>query len=282
MPKQLARFAADAAQEFFHLPLESINIMPTTTNEIGAPRVSPQALRAIAKYAVITGLFALTTAIAHAAPEKDAQLSAALEDALRVQQRLEMAGELSVMFEQCAGSLPAFADKNRSQLKEWKLKNEATLAELEQHKMFGPSYRERMDKARKPAPPEWAENLKELCEGLAQKELGQKHSGPPADTPQQVWSSYLAALRKGDRAAALQCLSLEIRSQYRQLLDAMNPAAMRDVADQVKSLKMSTLVGASPGSAIIASAVVEMRGGNGGEIMFVKDQLSGRWLIGGM
>ena len=226
---------------------------------------------------------ALLVSAAHAAAGSDGLPMPANEAELRTQHRLEMAGELSVMFKQCTKNVAGFELKNRAQLNIWARNNAATVAELERHAIFGPPYRERLTAASKPSPASWADDLTEYCDAIAQRELGQKPSGPPAATPQQTWDSFIAALRKADKTSALLCLSLEIRSQYRQMFDGMTSKAMHDMTDHIKVVKMSTLIGgSSPDTATMATAVVETRDGNGGEIMFIKSKLNGRWQIGSM
>lgn len=226
---------------------------------------------------------ALPGSAAHAAVESDAVPITTTEADLRTQHRLELAGELSVMFKQCTKSVAGFEVKNRAPLKIWARDNAANLAELERHTIFGPPYRDRLTAASKPSPASWADDLNEYCDAIAQRELGQKPSGPPAATPQQTWDSFTAALRRADKASALLCVSLEIRSQYRAMFDGMTSKAMQAMADHIKVVKMSTLIGgSSPDTASIATAVVETRDGNGGEIMFVKSKLNGRWQIASM
>ena len=226
---------------------------------------------------------ALFVSAAHADAGIDGLPMPATEAELRTQHRLELAGELSVMFKQCTKSVAGFEVKNRAQLKIWARNNVATLAELERHAIFGPLYRERLTSASKPSPENWVDDLTEYCDAIAQRELGQKPLGPPAATPQQTWDSFIAALRKADKTSALLCVSLEIRSQYRQMFDGMTSKAMQDMADHIKVVKMSTLIGGSSAdTATMATAVVETRDGNGGEIIFMKSKLNGRWQISSM
>lgn len=224
----------------------------------------------------------LGVSAAQAAAGNDGLEKLAEEAKWREQHRLELAGELSAMFERCTNSVAGFEMKNRAQLKAWARNNASTLVELEQHKIFGPPYRERLAAASKPAPASWADDLAEHCDDIAQRELGQKPSGPPAATPQQTWDSFTAALRKADKKSALLCLSLEIRSQYRQMFNGMTLKSMRDMADHLKSIKMFKLIGNSPETATLATALVETRDGNSGEVMFVKSKLNGRWQISSM
>lgn len=57
-------------------------------------------------------------------------------------------------------------------------------------------------------------------------------------SPEETWAAFLAALRAGDRKAALECMTPELRSRRRGPMDSMDAAAMRAMADGMSPLAL--------------------------------------------
>ncbi|MBL0142528.1 MAG: hypothetical protein IPP91_10640 [Betaproteobacteria bacterium] len=97
---------------------------------------------------------------------------------------------------------------------------------------------------------------------------------PTYATPTKTWEVFLAALRKGDRAAAGACLTPNVLEKWAPILEKLSTADMKKMADTVRSFAPAMQLEAH------AEYAVDREGGTGGIVSFAKHY--GEWKIAQM
>jgi len=94
---------------------------------------------------------------------------------------------------------------------------------------------------------------------------------PAYATPEKTWGVFLAALRKGDRVAAVACLTPGAFSNWAPIFNKLSAADMKEMADTVRTFAPAVQLETH------AEYAVGREGGTGGIVSFVKQ--NGEWKI---
>ena len=97
---------------------------------------------------------------------------------------------------------------------------------------------------------------------------------PQFSSPEKTWQRYLAALRKGDREAAVSCLTSTAREKYSRLIQQAPNEQLRKMAESIKGFRVSSRFGD------VIEAVAIRHDGHAGMIYF--QNVDDEWKIGEM
>ncbi|MGE5139253.1 MAG: ankyrin repeat domain-containing protein [Rudaea sp.] len=195
----------------------------------------------------------------------------------------------ALMYKQiCDARLPGFREKYGAAYTGWRSRNAAVIAQVEGRDEFR-TMSTRMEAeaaasrpstggadARRREADERA--LQTLCEGELAVQFDKTYGSAPNSrfaSPEKTWENYLAALRLGDRPAAVKCLTSTARDKFLPFITQASADQLSKMGNTVKALR---LTGTRFDGIVEATAV--SHDGRAGPVLF--ENVGGEWKISDM